>query len=140
MGGSKTYLPAGGFTEKTYKQIGTTANGIKIIKRKDSNNSAAPAYSNTPHTMYATINMETNTVKQIAVYGGNDGRKRIKDIDAGHDHTNFAEGKPLKKFKKNEIHVHEYDENGRRSNIARKPSKKERRLITMALYGRKSNE
>lgn len=135
MGGSKTYLPAGGFTKKTYEQIGTTANGIKIIKRKDSNNSAAPAYSNTPYTMYATIDMKTNTVKQIAVYGGNDGRKRIKDIDAGHSHTNFVNGKPVKYFDETEIHVQEYDEKGiRKSNIARKPSKKERRLIMIARY------
>lgn len=137
MGGSKTYLLEGGFTEKTYKQIGTTANGIKIIKRKDSNNSAAPAYSNTPHTMYATINMETNTIKQIAVYGGNDGRKRIKDIDTLHEHKNHVNGKITKRFDYNDIHVHEYDENGMRLKIARKPSKKERRIIMIAQYRRK---
>jgi hypothetical protein len=41
----------------------------------------------------------------------------------------------LKSFNQNEIHVHEY--NGtKRSNIARKPSRKERRLLIVARYGK----
>lgn len=36
MGGSKNYLKSGGFSIREYKQIGTTQNGIKIIKRTNS--------------------------------------------------------------------------------------------------------
>lgn len=143
MGGSKRYLPEGGFTEKTYKQIGTTANGIKILREKKSGDDSLPQYSNTPYTMYAATNDTKGGIKQIKIYGNHyktlngDGRRQIKDIDTFHEHKNRVNGKIIRHFDYNDIHVHDYDENGRRSNIARKPSKKERRIIMIAQYGRK---
>ena len=74
-------------------------------------------------------------IKQISVHGGEDGHIKIKDIDIGHEHTNKLNGMH---FSKNEIHVHIYDKNGIRSNEARKPSAKERRLIMQARYGKES--
>lgn len=66
------------------------------------------------------------------MYGaGKNGRGKHKDIDIEHEHKN-----PINKkvFGANEIHVHEYID-GVRSGEARKPSKKERRLLTVARYG-----
>ncbi len=130
MGGTKKYLESGGFTEQTYKQIGTTANGIKIIERNDGSRNT-PAFSNTPNTMYAKLD-DKGRVSQIAVYGGNGGRQKIKDIDIGHTHTNL-DGTV---FNKNQAHVQEYGGTTRFSNNARKPSRKEKRLIMMARNGR----
>ncbi len=137
MGGSKKYLKSGGFTEQTFRQVGTTANGIKILARKSDGGSSTPAYSNTPNTMYAKIDKNSGLVNQVTVYGnGKDHRAKMKDIDIGHPHTN-PDGKL--KFKKNEVHVQEYDKNGNRSNYARKPSKKELRLLMTALYGKRKS-
>lgn len=89
--------------------------------------------SNTPYTMYAALDTDKGFVKQISVYAGEDGRQKIKDIDFGHKHTN----KNGTVFLENQIHVQVYDKNGVRSNDARKPSKKEKRLMKIALYGKR---
>lgn len=132
MGGSKKYNPDGGFTEQGYKQTGITANNIKIISIKGTGKSSTPAFSNTPNTMYAKTKDKTGVVTQISFYSrGKEQRGKTKDIDIDHKHKN----KDNKlKFSENDIHVHEYDENGRRSENARKPSKKERRLLMVARY------
>lgn len=131
MGGSKKYLSEGGFSEQTYRQVGTTSNGIKIIEKIDNKSSNTPINSNTPYTMYAANDSHSGELKQISVYGGQDGRTKIKDIDYGHEHIN-TNGK---RFAENEIHVQLYNGTERLTD-ARKPSKKERRLMMMALYGR----
>lgn len=135
MGGSKKYIDTGGFEEQTYKQIGTTSNDIKIVKKIGEDNSNTPMFSNTPYTMYAVLNSEDNILKQISIYGGKDGRQKIKDIDYGHEHTNIN-GNGMH-FAKNEIHVQRYIGMKRLTNQARKPSKKEKRIFMMALQGRR---
>lgn len=135
MGGSKNYNPDGGFSEQEYESKEQTANGIKIITKKGHSHSNTPSYSNTPNTKYAKTNSRNGLVDQVAVYGrDNEQRGKIKDIDTDHKHTN-----PDKKtrFNDTDIHVHIYDENGNRSNYARKPSKKERRLFMIARYGKR---
>lgn len=138
MGGTKQYIESGGFYKRTYEQIGTTPNGIKITKQIGAANSTTPLYSNTPHTMYAATD-KRGTVKRITVYGRKNGRDRFKDIDLGHKHSNIADGKKVKTFTESDMHVHDYDANGVRNKIARKPSKKERRLIMMARNKRGGN-
>ena len=139
MGGSKKYLSEGGFSEYEYKQTGTTQNGIKIINNPKANNTNTPLLSNTPYTMYAKYNKEGIMIEQVSVYRGKDGREKIKDIDIGHPHENKVKRNwntiVLKSFNMDEIHVHEY-KGTKRSSIARKPSKKERRLLMIARYGR----
>ncbi len=136
MGGSKQYNPDGGFSQQNYVQIGTTANGIKVVVLKDKNKNAnTPLYSNTPSTAYAKIDVKSGMVEQISVYGnGVDKRSKLKDIDINHKHIN-----PDKKlhFGVNDIHVHIYNDKGVRSKFARKPSKKERRLLMIARYGKR---
>ncbi len=136
MGGTKQYLSSGGFSEQTYKQIGTTSNGIKILGKVKGNNSATPGRSNTPFTQYAALDSKNGSLKQISFYGRENGRQKIKDIDFGHSHDNIINGKIVKSFKDNEIHVQVYDKHGIRSSIARKPSRKERRVFYTALSGR----
>ena len=82
--------------------------------------------------MYAKTDNKTGLVKQISVYSrGKEHRGKTKDIDIDHEHSN----KDNKlKFMEKDIQVHEYDKNGRRSENARKPSKKERRLLMIARY------
>lgn len=139
MGGSKQYLSDGGFSEYEYYQVGTTQNGIKIIKDPKTGNTNTPLRSNTPFTAYAKIDKKTGLINQVGVYGGKDGREKIKDIDIDHKHDNTIKrsGKTvvLKSFLENDIHVHEYS-GTKRSDIARPPSKKERRLLMIARYGR----
>lgn len=139
MGGSKQYLSDGGFSEYEYYQVGTTQNGIKIIKDPKTGNTNTPLRSNTPFTAYAKIDKKTGLINQVGVYGGKDGREKIKDIDIGHKHDNTIKRNRktviLKSFSKNDIHVHEYS-GTKRSEIARLPSKKERRLLMIARHGR----
>ncbi|MBQ8015670.1 MAG: hypothetical protein IJ264_05750 [Clostridia bacterium] len=140
MGGSKNYISDGGFSKYEYNQIGTTENGIKIINNPKSSNTNTPLFSNTPYTAYAKLNKEGTDVEQVSVYGDIDGRQKIKDIDIGHQHKNTVKRNRkkvvLKQYSRHEIHVHEYRDE-RRSSIARKPSKKERRLLMIARYGKR---
>lgn len=142
MGGSKKFLPDGGFSEYEYYQIGTTQNDIKIIKNPKASNTNTPLFSSTPFTAYAKFDKDGTSVEQVSVYGGKDGRQKIKDIDIGHKHDNKIKRNRkkvvLKSYAENDIHVHEYNET-KRSDIARKPSKKERRLLMIAKYGRRQN-
>lgn len=140
MGGSKDYIEEGGFAQYKYQQIGITENGIKIIKDPNAGNTNTPLLSNTPYTAYAKFNKSGTLVEQVSVYGGTDGRQKIKDIDIGHHHDNIKKRNRkkiiVKSFDETEIHVQEY--NGtKRSEIARKPSKKERRLLMIARYGKR---
>ena len=90
-----------------------------------------PTFSNTGES-YGIKSTQTGLVKQVTVYGaGQDGRGKLKDIDFEHKHRNKLDGRV---FRADEIHVHEYID-GVRSKEARKPSKKERRLLTVARYG-----
>lgn len=143
MGGTRDYLESGGFSQQKYTQIGTTPNGIKILGHNGASNTNTPARSNTPNTMYAKYNRKSNKIDQVSVYGGNAGREKIKDIDIEHAHENKIrinrKDKVIKKFNESDIHVHEYI-NGVRSPMARKPSKKERRLLMEARYGNEKNK
>ncbi len=140
MGGSKDYLEDGGFSKYEYNHIGTTENGIKIINASKAGNTNTPMLSNTPYTIYAKESDKSGLINQVGVYGGIDGRQKIKDIDIEHHHNNTKKRNRkkviLKSFSENDIHVHEYD-GVRRSSIARKPSKKERRLLMIARYGKR---
>ena len=139
MGGTKDFLEDGGFSVYRYEQVGITANGIKIIMDSTKGNTNTPMKSNTPYTMYAKYKKDAKMVEQITAYGGADGRSKIKDIDIGHVHDNkIKQGRKtviLYTFGKNDIHVHAYVD-GKRSEIARKPSKKERRMFMIARYGK----
>lgn len=139
MGGSKDYLETGGFTVYKYEQIGVTANGIKIIEDPSTDNTNTPMKSNTAYTAYAKYERDTQNVEQVSLYGGSDGRSKVKDIDFGHKHDNKQKRNKktiiLKTFNENDIHVHQYV-NGKRSEIARKPSKKEKRIFMIARYGK----
>ena len=135
MGGTKQYKETGTIIAGgEYKTVGVTVNGIKKLVKVDSGSINTPQYSHTPGTMYAKTNRMTRKVEQVAVYGnGNDGKLKKKDIDTGHKHTNRINGMV---FEETDIHVHEIDKYGRRSGEARKPSKKEKRLIMVARFGR----
>lgn len=127
MGGNKDYLESGGFGAYHYEKIGYTHNDIKVIKKKDGI-ANTPMNSNTPNTFYAKIDDATGLINQVSSYSG---RQKSKDIDIGHIHTNPGS---KKRFEKNDIHIHDYI-NGKRTRNARKPSKKERRMIMIARYG-----
>ena len=141
MGGTKKYLSDGGFSEYDYKQIGETENGIKIISDPKAGNTNTPLFSNTPYTAYAKFNRSGTMVEQVSIYGGVDGRQKIKDIDIEHPHNNTVKRNGqkviIKSFSVNDIHVHEYV-GTKRSEKARKPSKKERRLLMIARHGKRS--
>ena len=124
MGGSKKYNPNGGFTEQTYKTVGITANGIKILEKIKGGSSSLPIHSNTPNTMYAVRDSKTKELKQVSAYGGKNGRNKIKDIDWSHEHAPYID-----------IHVHEYNKDGQKIKV-RKPSKKERRIAMRVRNGR----
>ena len=127
MGGSKQYLESGGFKNQTYEQTEVTSNGIKILRKIGNKSSNLPMYSNTPYTMYASRDSESGALKQITVYGGKDGRQKAKELDWGHGHGKIKEGN---------IHVHRYVNGKKDINYYRKPSKKEKRIVMMAIYGR----
>lgn len=135
MGSSKDYEPNGGFNVQRFNTVGTTENSIKIIEPNELNtnkNTRTPIYSNTPGTMYAKTS--SKQVDQVSIYGaGKNKRQKLKDIDIGHPHTNPNR---KKHFKATDIHVHVYH-NKSRSFYARKPSKKEKRLIMIARYGKR---
>lgn len=138
MGGSKEYEANGGFKNTKFKVKYITLNGIKIIETKDNaKRPQTPMFSNTPGTMYAKVDNKSGLVNQVSIYGrGADKRAKLKDIDIGHKHSN-PDNKL--KFYEADIHIHDYDENCRRSSFARKPSKKEYRLIMVARYGKRKN-
>ena len=98
MGGSKKYISDGGFSLYEYNQIGTTQNGIKIIDNPRANNTNTPLFSNTPHTMYAKLNKEGIMVEQVSVYGGKNGREKMKDIETEHQHDNKVKRSGKKLF------------------------------------------
>lgn len=141
MGGTKDFIKEGGFSETKYKQIGTTANGIKILQSKSGEN-RTPTFSNTPGITYAKQD-QSGKVNQISAYGqAGNSRAKLKDIDIGHGHKNKdLRGHVIKRFKSDDIHVHEYrlDKNGipRKILRARNPSKKERRLLMFARNGKR---
>ena len=137
MGGSKLYKMDGGFAKQTFEQTGIV-NGIKVVRGIGRDNSNPPLYSNTPYTMYASINKTTGNINQVSVYGGKGGRAKIKDIDTEHEHKNKYMGKVKQVFAINQIHVQEYKD-GQRYKNARKPSKKERRLLMLARNKRGTN-
>ena len=133
MGGSKKYDPGVGIKTQTYKQIGITSTGVKIVTKIEGTSENTPLYSNTPYTQYAALEGKTRKLKQISTYsGGVDGREKIKDVEMGHEHTNKKNGLH---FGINDLHTQVY-KNGIRDSEARKPSSKEKREFYMALYGR----
>lgn len=131
MGGTKDYLEEGGFGITRYTALGVTENGIKVLKRDDTDYPNTPLHSNTPNTMYATRDRRDGRINQVSLYGGENGRTKTKDIDIAHLHTN-PNGR---QFSPEQIHVHDWI-NGERSKYARKPSKKEKRLLMIARYGK----
>lgn len=84
MGGSKQYEPRVGIKEKTYKTVGTTSGGIKVLEKKNGGSANLPQYSNTPGTKYASMRTEDGRPKQIKYYDSNG--KHYKRIDIDHDH------------------------------------------------------
>lgn len=108
MGGSKKYLSDGGFSEQTYKAVGVTANGIKVLEKVDEASRNLPQYSNTPGTVYASLR-SNDLPKQITYYDGE--RRHYKRIDLDHDHPpktgihvqTFDRKEPRYKLSKREI-------------------------------------
>ena len=131
MGGEKKFQESGGFSEYEYKAVGMTKNGIKILEKVDGGSANLPIHSNTPFTAYAVRDSKTAELKQISIYGGPDGRQKIKDLDWSHKHTN-PDGKV---FLLGQIHVQTYKGISQHSKYARKPSKKEKRIVMIARYG-----
>ena len=117
MGGRGTYIASGGFTKETYKTVGTTSNGIKVIEKIDSKNSSAntPLFSNTS-TAYAITGTD-DKIKQVTLY---ENRKKKSDIDIGHTHGKYGD---------KDVHVHDYSPEGARSSIAREPTTEELELV-----------
>ncbi len=129
MGGTKDYLKSGGFIKQGYLEVGII-NGIKEIDKIGAKNNNTPMFSNTPYTMYASRNTKSGDIQQVAIYARGDGRGKFKDIDIGHPHKN--KDAKQREFLDYEIHVHVYSDDDLRGRIARKPSKKERRLLMLA--------
>lgn len=75
-----------------------------------------PAHSYTPNTIYAKRDSKTSKIDQITIYENHD---KVRDIDWGHAHEDFAA---------NDVHVHEYH-NNIRSKKARAPTKIESELV-----------
>lgn len=117
MGGRGTYIASGGFTKETYKTVGTTSNGIKVIEKIDSKNSSTntPLFSNTSNA-YAIAGTD-DKIKQVTLY---ENRKKKSDIDIGHPHG---------KFNEYDIHVHDYSPEGARNSSAREPTTEELQLV-----------
>ena len=117
MGGRGSYIASGGFTKTTYRTVGTTSNGIKVIEKIDGKNSSSntPLFSNTS-TVYAIAGTD-DKIKQVTLY---ENRKKKSDIDIGHPHG---------KFNEHDIHVHDYSPEGARTRTARDPTAKEIQLV-----------
>jgi hypothetical protein len=104
MGGQRSYLESGGFSEYLYHQVGETitANGIsgKVIEPYGNNlsHSGLPQYSNTSN-IYFKLDDKTGKIEQARVY---DGRKVAYDFDWGHTHKEYNAGI---------VHVHEWHKN-----------------------------
>lgn len=117
MGGRGSYIASGGFTKTTYRTVGTTSNGIKVIEKIDEKNSSSntPLFSNTS-TVYAIAGTD-DKIKQVTLY---ENRKKKSDIDIGHVHGDFN---------KKDIHVHDYSPEGIRNDEARRPTEAELKLV-----------
>lgn len=117
MGGRGSYIASGGFKNETYKTVGRTSNGIKVIKKIDDKISSTntPLFSNTSK-VYAIAGTD-NKIKQVTIY---EKRKKKVDIDFGHTHGVFS---------RNDIHVHDYSNEGIRNTDARKPTAEEIKLV-----------
>jgi len=105
MGGQRSYLKTGGFTEFLYHQVGETisAGGVegKVIARfgSDGNHDGLPMYSNTSE-VYLKMDNKNKQIEQARIYRN---RKPVIDIDWGHAHDGF---------KKGVAHVHEWQSDG----------------------------
>lgn len=101
MGGQRSYLSTGGFSEYLYHQVGetVTAENIsgKIIEKSEDNRSheGLPLYSNTSK-VYFKLDDQSKSIEQARIY---DGRKASFDFDWGHTHREFEKGI---------VHVHEW--------------------------------
>lgn len=116
----------GGRKELEYVTIGEIC-GIKIIKKIHGNSSNTPKYTNNSE-FYAITGSKSKEIKQFTCYNmGKHGK--VYDADWTHDHGPFKEG---------ELHVHYYDENGKRMEPVA-PNKKQLRIYKM-LVGRKIND
>lgn len=131
MGGSKKFDDFGNLKEQTYKTVGITKNGVKILAKIGGGSANLPMFSNTPFTAYAARDSKTSELKQISIYGGKNGRQKVKDLDWSHRHEN-PDGTV---FLQGQIHVQMYNSKGERIDYARKPSKKEKRIVMIARYG-----
>ena len=111
MGGEKIYRESGGFDRQTYRAVGITRGGIKVLEKIGGANANLPQYSNTPGTVYAVLRPDGKP-KQIMFYGSN--RKQYKRIDLDHDH-------PPKKG----VHIQSFTGEGTRYKL----SKKEKSIV-----------
>lgn len=116
----------GGRKELEYVTIGEIC-GIKIIKKIHGNSSNTPKYTNNSE-FYAITGSKSKEIKQFTCYN-NKKHGKVYDADWTHDHG---------PFKKCEMHVHYYDENGKRMEPVA-PNKKQLGIYKM-LVGRKIND
>lgn len=106
MGGQRSYLSSGGFSEYLYHQVGETitANGVsgKVIEPYGDNpsHSGLPQYSNTS-SVYFKLDDKTGLIEQARIY---DGRKVSYDFDWGHTHKDHKTGT---------VHVHEWHQDSK---------------------------
>ena len=88
--------------------------GIRVIARQDSNgHDNTPLHSHSADTMYAKRGKK-GKINQVAVYKNH---IKVKDIDWGHKHPGID----------SEIHVHLYDENGKKF-LSRLPNVDEKKI------------
>ncbi len=128
MGGSKGFAKRG---EYTFESVGTIS-GIKVLKGiEGTGKHGLPKFSNTSEAYIkpATVRNGIGKPSAIRIMKGQAG---YKDIEWGHPHRN-PDGRL---FKRDEPHVHDLLPNGGHSPYARKPSKRERRLMRMVKYGK----
>lgn len=117
MGGAKAYNPAGGFDHYEFEHDGEyiTVGGVKaivVVKIGDENHhSGTPIHSQTPDTVYITVQGKEKTPVQLKVF---EGRTALKDFDWDHTHTDKSTGKV---YPKGVVHVQMYDKNGTRDHL-----------------------
>ena len=128
MGGSKGFAERG---EYTFESVGTIS-GIKVLKGiEGTGKHGLPMFSNTSDAYIKPANLKSRITEPVSIRVMM-GQTGFKDIEWGHPHTN-PDGRS---FKKGEPHVHDLIPGGGHSPYARKPSKRERRLIRMVQNGK----
>ena len=115
----------GGRKEPEYVTLGEF-HGIKIVKKLSGDSNNTPMFSNS--SKYYACADSFGEIKQFTCYNM-EKHGKVYDADWTHAHGSFKEG---------EIHIHYYDENGKRKEPVA-PNKKQLRIYKM-LVGRKIND